>query len=132
MLLRILSTNTVDYSIRSGPFLRFSMRFEFLSEMFDHSVCETRDLSLTIIVALLLTEIQRQLQPVKGPAFLPNIFSQSMMSLHSKTNWLRPRDLSSCSMKTRLQSSSLLQIMDLDLGNQSQCHCITQTAGILD
>ena len=32
------------------PFLRFSMRFEFLSEMFDHSVCETRDPSLTIVL----------------------------------------------------------------------------------
>ena len=29
--------------------LIFSLRFEFLSEMFDHSVCETRDPSLTII-----------------------------------------------------------------------------------
>ena len=38
----------LDYSVSSGPFLRFSMRFEFLSEMFDHSVCEIRDLSLTI------------------------------------------------------------------------------------
>ena len=39
----------LDYSISSGPFLRFSMRFEFLSDMFDHSVCETRDQSATII-----------------------------------------------------------------------------------
>ena len=39
----------LDYSVSSGPFLRFSMRFEFLSEMFDHFViCETRDPSLTI------------------------------------------------------------------------------------
>ena len=38
----------LDYSVSSGPFLRFSTRFEFLSEMFDHSVCETRDPSLTI------------------------------------------------------------------------------------
>ena len=38
----------LDYSVISGPFLRFSMRFEFLSEMYDHSVCETKDLSLTI------------------------------------------------------------------------------------
>ena len=38
----------MDYSVSSGPFLRFSMRFEFLSEMFDHLVCETRDPSLTI------------------------------------------------------------------------------------
>ena len=38
----------LDYSVSSGPFLRFSMRFEFLSEMFDHSVCESRDPSLTI------------------------------------------------------------------------------------
>ena len=37
----------LDYSVSSGPFLRFSMRFEFLSEMFDYSVCETRDPSLT-------------------------------------------------------------------------------------
>ena len=29
-------------------FLRFSMRFEFHSEMLDHSVCESRDPSLTI------------------------------------------------------------------------------------
>ena len=28
--------------------LSFSLRFEFFSEMFDHSVCETRDPSLTI------------------------------------------------------------------------------------
>ena len=38
----------LDYRVSSGPFLRFSLRFEFLSEMFDHSVCETRDPSLTI------------------------------------------------------------------------------------
>ena len=31
----------LDYRVSSGPFLRFSMRFEFLSEIFDHSVCET-------------------------------------------------------------------------------------------
>ena len=42
----------LDYSVSSGPFLRFSMRFEFLSEMFDHSVCESRDPSLTIDVFL--------------------------------------------------------------------------------
>ena len=41
----------LDYSVSSGPFLRFSMRFEFLSEMFDHLVCETRDPSLTIVAA---------------------------------------------------------------------------------
>ena len=38
----------LEYRVSSGPFLRFSMRFELLSEMFDHSVCETRDPSLTI------------------------------------------------------------------------------------
>ena len=38
----------LDYSISSGPFLRFCMRFELLSETFDHSICETRDPSLTI------------------------------------------------------------------------------------
>ena len=38
----------LDYSVSSGPFLRFPMSFEFLSEMFDHSVSETRDPSLTI------------------------------------------------------------------------------------
>ena len=31
----------LDYSVNCGPFLRFSMRFEFLSEISDHSVCET-------------------------------------------------------------------------------------------
>ena len=35
-----------DYSISSGPFLRFPMSLEFLSEMFDHSVYETRGLRL--------------------------------------------------------------------------------------
>ena len=40
----------LDYSVSSGPFLRFSMRFEFLSEMFDNSVCEIRDLSLTTFI----------------------------------------------------------------------------------
>ena len=40
----------LDYSVSSGPFLRFSMRFEFLYEMFDYSVCETRDPSLTIMI----------------------------------------------------------------------------------
>ena len=39
----------LDYSVSSGPFLRFSMRFEFLSDMFDHLVCESRDPSLTIM-----------------------------------------------------------------------------------
>ena len=38
----------LDYSVSSGPFMRFSMRVEFLSKMFDHSVCEIRDPSLTI------------------------------------------------------------------------------------
>ena len=38
----------LDYSVSSGPFLRFPMSFEFLSEMFDHSVSEIRDPSLTI------------------------------------------------------------------------------------
>ena len=38
----------LDYSVSSGPFLRFTMSIEFLSEMFDHSVCEIRDPSLTI------------------------------------------------------------------------------------
>ena len=28
----------LDYSVSSGPFLRFTMSFEFLSEMFDHSM----------------------------------------------------------------------------------------------
>ena len=42
----------LDYSINSGPFSRFSMIFEFLSETHDHSVCETRDPSLTIDVML--------------------------------------------------------------------------------
>ena len=36
----------LDYS--SVPFLRFPMSFEFLSEMFDHSVSETRYTRLTI------------------------------------------------------------------------------------
>ena len=39
----------LDYSLNSGPYLRFSMRFDFLAEISDHSVCETRDLSLPII-----------------------------------------------------------------------------------
>jgi len=39
----------LDYRVNSGPFSRFSMRFEFLSENSDHSVCETRDPSLTIL-----------------------------------------------------------------------------------
>ena len=38
----------LDYRVSPGPFLRFSMRFEFLSKMSDHLVCETRDPSLTI------------------------------------------------------------------------------------
>ena len=41
----------LDYSVSSGPFLRFSMRFEFLSEILYYSVCEIceiRDPSLTI------------------------------------------------------------------------------------
>ena len=46
----------LDYSISSGPFLRFPMSFEFLSEMFDHSVCETRDPSLTKNLNLSLHE----------------------------------------------------------------------------
>ena len=40
----------LDYSVSSGPFLRFTMSFEFLSEMFDHSVSESRDPSLTILL----------------------------------------------------------------------------------
>ena len=38
----------LDYSVSSGPFLRFNISFEFLSMMFDHtdSVYETRDPSL--------------------------------------------------------------------------------------
>ena len=42
----------LDYSVSSGPFLRFTMSFEFLSEMFDNSVCETRDPSLTTVFAI--------------------------------------------------------------------------------
>ena len=42
----------LDYSVSSGPFLRLTMSFEFLSEMFDNSVCETRDPSLTIFLPL--------------------------------------------------------------------------------
>ena len=42
----------LDYSVSSGPFLRLSMSFEFLSEMFDNSVCETRDPSLTTVFAI--------------------------------------------------------------------------------
>ena len=41
----------LDYSVSSGPFLKFSMRFEFLSEILYYSVCEIceiRDPSLTI------------------------------------------------------------------------------------
>ena len=38
----------LEYSVSSGPFLRFPMSFEFFSEMFDDSVSETRDPSLTI------------------------------------------------------------------------------------
>ena len=38
----------IMFSVNSGPLLRFSMRFEFLSEIYDYSVCETRDPSLTI------------------------------------------------------------------------------------
>ena len=36
------------YSVNSGPFLRFYMRFEFPYEIHDNSVCETMDTSLTI------------------------------------------------------------------------------------
>ena len=38
----------LDYRVSSGPFLRFSMRFELLSKILYHSVCEIRDPSLTI------------------------------------------------------------------------------------
>ena len=38
----------LDYSVSSGPFLRSSMRFELLSEILYHTVCEIRDPSLTI------------------------------------------------------------------------------------
>ena len=38
----------LDFSVSSGPILRFLLSMEFLSEMFDHSVCEIRDPSLTI------------------------------------------------------------------------------------
>ena len=47
----------LDYSVSSGPFLRFSMSFEFLSEMLDHSVSETRDPSLTIKEATFDTKL---------------------------------------------------------------------------
>ena len=36
----------LDYSVSFGPFMRFSMRFEFLSEMFDLSIFEIKDQSL--------------------------------------------------------------------------------------
>ena len=39
---------TLNKQLDSNPFLTFSMRFEFLSEMFDHPVSESRDPSLTI------------------------------------------------------------------------------------
>ena len=44
----------LDYSVSSGPFLSFSLRFEFHSEISVHSVCETRDLSLTILMKVLI------------------------------------------------------------------------------
>ena len=49
----------LDYSVSSGPFLKFSMRFEFLSEILYYSVCEIceiRDPSLTINVRFLLVD----------------------------------------------------------------------------
>ena len=58
----------LDYSISSGPFLRFPISFEFISEMFDHSVSETRDLSLTISHTILFIEI---MVLMKKMTFLP-------------------------------------------------------------
>ena len=46
----------LDYRVSSGPFLRFSMRFEFLSEILYYSVCEIceiRDPSLTTVCLVL-------------------------------------------------------------------------------
>ena len=43
----------LDYSVSSGPFMRFFMRFELLSEILYHSVCEIRDPSLTTVCLVL-------------------------------------------------------------------------------
>ena len=47
----------LDYRVSSGPFLRFSMRFELLSEILYHSVCEIRDPSLTINLLVLHKDV---------------------------------------------------------------------------
>ena len=47
----------LDYSVNSGPFLRFSIRFSIrfsLRYIYDHSVCETSDLLLHSTYSILL------------------------------------------------------------------------------
>ena len=48
----------LDYSVSSGPFFRFSLKFELLSEILYHSVCEIRDPSL-IIARHLITSVSK-------------------------------------------------------------------------
>ena len=50
----------LDYSVSSGPFLRFTMSFEFLSEMFDHSVSELDNILTHLIPYIYhLLEVKR-------------------------------------------------------------------------
>ena len=59
----------LDYSVSSGPFLKFSMRFEFLSEILYYSVCEIyeiRDPSLTIGINMQISQAKaRKYEKIK-------------------------------------------------------------------
>ena len=69
----------LDYSISSGPFLRFTMTLVFLSEMFDHSVCETRAPSLKIFE---ISQLKRGFSPNSPIVISCNTFPQ-LLSSHS-------------------------------------------------
>ena len=78
----------MDYSVSSGPFKRFSMRFEFLSEMFDHSVCETRDPSLTIFNLQFLKFFDKYLSTTEAlhPLIVLGVLREAIV-MHGGPGW---------------------------------------------
>ena len=57
------------------------MRFEFLSEIFDYSVCETRDLSLTILLSKIKQSALLMLIQFYNVDAYSNCVSASMMHI---------------------------------------------------
>ena len=83
----------LDYSVSSSAFLSFSLRFEFHSEISVHSVCETRDPSLTIcfieknhLFSIIFLALPKNIQ---HHLFSSGNFSKDMLILLFVTWYLR-------------------------------------------